>query len=154
MKKFRFSLEKVLEYRSQIEDARLSAFSKAVEVFERRRKDIERIGEEIGVYKARLAEMGVGRISSRELAGCRSYLSHCEMEFRRAQDWLDEAARAVEAKRGELIAAQKDRRLIEKFKEIKRRHYDYEAEREAIKELDEIAARGFLVRQAAAGGVE
>ena len=153
MKKFKFSLQKVLEYRSQVEDAKLTAFSKAVEVFNRRREELDRLSRQVGEYRNRLAEIGIGRVSARELSTYRSYLSHCERQLAMATDWMMEAARSMEEKRRLLVAARRDRRVIERFKEIKRSHYDYDARREETKDLDEIAAQGFLAARRVGGGV-
>jgi len=151
MKKFRFSLERVLEYRSQVESARLRAFSKAVEVFQRRQEELRKLGDEMTNYRTRLAEMGVGKISANELARWRSYLSHCEVGVARAARWMMEAAGEMEVKRRDLVAAKKDTRVLERLKEIKREQYDYEAAREETKVLDEVAAAGFVASRASGG---
>lgn len=152
MKKFKFPLEKILEYRSQLESVHLSAQGKATEVFRRRKDELELLGRELSDYRARMAEKGVGRISPRELALYRSWLSHCELKVGEAADWMMEAARDMEERKKELIKARHERRIMERLKEIKREHYDYEAAREEMKELDEVAATGFIARRSAGGG--
>jgi len=152
MKKFTFSLEKILEYRGQLESARLSAYGKAAETFRRRQADLQRLGRELSDYRTRMAERGVGRISARELALYRSYLSHCEKRVAEAAEWMMEAARDMEERRRDLVKARRERRVIERLKAIKRSDYDYEAAREEIKTLDEVAATGFIARRAEAGG--
>lgn len=151
MKRFRFSLEKVLEYREQVESQRVRTFAVAAEVFRRRREELAALADELALYKGRLAEMGVGRADVRELTLYRTYLGHCEMKVATAVEWLRDAAREMEARREEMVRAGKDRRVIERFKEIKREHYDYEAQREETKELDEIGTRGFVSMHAGAG---
>jgi flagellar FliJ protein len=155
VKKFNFRLQKVLEYRGVMEDGRLRAFAKAVQVFQRRRDELTRLADELAVYRTRLAAMGVGRLCTRELALYRSYLSHCEIQVARAAEWMREAALAMEASRRELVTARREKRVIERLKEIKRRQYDYEAARDQTKELDEVAVTGFLARRVeAAAAVE
>ncbi|MCD6404445.1 MAG: flagellar export protein FliJ [Planctomycetes bacterium] len=149
MKKFRFSLGKVLEYRRQMETQRLRAFSKAVEVFGRRREDLEALGAEFVSYRNRLAEMGVGRISAREMALYRSYLSLCEVKVNKAAEWLKDAARDMEERREDFLAASKDKRILERLEEIQVGHYNYELAREETKELDEVGAREFFIKRVA-----
>lgn len=152
MKKFKFPLEKILEYRSQLESTRLSAYGKAAEVFRRRKGELDRLNDELSDYRGRMAEKGVGRISPRELALYRSWLSHCELKVGEAADWMTQAARDMEERKTELINARSERRIMERLKEIKRDQYDYEAAREEIKELDEVGATSFIARRSAEGG--
>lgn len=147
MKKFRFSLAKVLEYRRQMETQRLKAFSKAVEIFGRRREALDALAAELVSYRNRLAELGVGRISAKELALYRSYLGFCEMKVNKAAQWLKDAARDMEEKRGDLLDASKDKQILEKLEEIQLRHYNYELAKEETKELDEVGARKFFIKR-------
>ncbi len=151
MKKFSFSLQKVLDYRRQLESVRSAAFSKAAEVFEQRRKNLESLGEELAEYRSRLAEMGVGRISARDLSSYRSYMTHCEIKVSKAAEWLMEAAREMESRRRDFVGAKKRTRVLERLEEIKRGRYDYEAARQETKVLDEVAGVAFAAAHGSGG---
>ncbi len=153
MRRFKFTLEKILQYREQVEDSQVRIFGKAVEVFRRRESELRRVMRELAEYRNRLAEMGVGRVSPRDLAFSRSYLTHCEAKVAEAADRMMEAARDMEEKKQGLVSARRERRIMEKLKEIKRRRWQYEAAREDTKELDEVAATRHIAGRAAAGGV-
>lgn len=151
MKRFSFSLQKVLDYRRQLETMRSAAYSKAAEVFRQRHKNLESLGEELARYRSRLAEMGVGRISARDLGSYRSYMTHCEIKVSKAAEWLMEAAREMESRRREFVGAKKRTRVLERLEEIKRGRYDYEAARQETKELDEVAGVAFAAGRGLGG---
>lgn len=140
MKKFAFALEKILEYRKQIELDRRRAFSKAAEVFSRRERQLRALAGELAEYRTRLAEMGTGRLSTRQIALYRSYMTYVETQLDQAVVWLQDAGKDLEARRRELVASSKDKKVLEKVKEHKRADYEYEANRQETKDLDEIGA--------------
>ncbi|MHC4711937.1 MAG: flagellar export protein FliJ [Planctomycetota bacterium] len=153
MRRFNFTLEKILQYREQMEESHVRMFGKAVEVLRRRENELRRLMRELVEYRNHLAEMGLGRVSPRDLAFSRSYLTHCEAKVAEAADRMMAAARDMEEKKQGLVSARKERRIMEKLKEIKRRRWQYEAAREETKELDEVAATRHIAERAAAGGV-
>ena len=144
MKKFAFSLEHILDYRRQLESDRKLAFSKAAEIFRRREGQLRTLADELADYRNRLARMGTGRISARELALYRSYLTYIETQVEQAVVWLRDAGSDVEDRRRQLAAASKDKQVLEKVKEVKRAEYDYQASREETAVLDEIGSNRFL----------
>ncbi len=140
MKRFAFALEKILEYRRQVELDRRRAFSKAVEIFRRREEQLRALAGELELYRTRMAQMGTGKISTRDLALHRTYLTHVESQIEQAVVWLQDAGKDLEARRQDLVASSKDRRVLETVKERKRADYEYEANRQETKELDEVGA--------------
>ena len=145
MKKFAFSLEKVLQYRKQLESDRQMAFAKAADVFRRREDELRGLVARMEDYTNRLAGMGVGKISARQLALYRSYLTYLESKVHEATGWLHDAVHDLEARRDDLIAASKDTKVLEKVKEHKRADYDREAGREETGQLDEVGATRFII---------
>ncbi len=150
MKRFKFSLEKVLEYRRQLEQDRKLAFAKAAEVFRRREGELKTLSDNLTRYRTRLAEIGVGRLSARELGLYRSYLTYLEAEVAQAVTWFDDAARDLEGRRDELAGASKDKQVLEKVRQHQRSRHDYLSGREETKELDEIGSTRFVAGKAAA----
>jgi len=149
MKKFAFALENVLKYRRQLETVRRRAFSKAAEVFREREEQLRALAAELTEYRNRLARMGTGKISVRQLALYRSYMTYVESQIEQAVVWLQEAGRDLEARRQQLVTASKDRRVLDKVKEHKKADYDYEANRQETKDLDEVGATRYTPRDAA-----
>ena len=148
MKRFAFPLERILEYRKQLELDRRRMFAKAAEVFRAREDQLRALAGELSEYRTRLAEMGTGKISTRQLALYRTYMTHVEFQLQQAVVWLRDAGRDLEARRQDLTVASKDKRVLEKVKEHKRADYEYEANRQDTKELDEVSA----TRHTARGG--
>jgi len=151
MKKFAFPLEKVFEYRRQLELQRRRALAKAMEVLGRRESELKSLASKMISYRNSLAERGVGKISARELALYRSYLTHVERQVERACQWLGEARNAVENHRADLVKASKETKVLEKVKARQRARYEYETDREETKQLDEIGTAKFLAGKAAVG---
>lgn len=151
MKRFAFSLERILEYRRQLELDRKRTFSVASEVFRQREKDLRTLATELATYRTRLAEMGSGRVSARQLALYRSYMTHVEAQIGQAVLWLTDAGKDLEARRQDLAAASKDKQVIEKVKEHKRAEYEYEANRQETRDLDEVGAWRHAANRAQAG---
>ena len=145
MKRFAFSLEKVLQYRRQLESDRQIAFAKAADVFRRREDELRDLVARMEGYTSRIAQMGVGKISARQLALYRTYLTYLESKVHEAAGWLHDAVRDLEARRNDLIAASKDTKVLEKVKEHKRADYDREADKEETGQLDEVGATGFII---------
>jgi len=144
MKRFRFSLEKVLGYRRQLEQDRRRAFTKAVEVFRRREGELKSLSDDLARYRTRLAEIGTGRLSARELGLYRSYLTYLETQVARALEWFSDASAALESRRGELAAASREKKVLEKVRQRQRLDHDYDAGREETGQLDEVAATRFI----------
>lgn len=151
MKRFAFSLEKILEYRRQLELDRKRAFSRASEVFRQREEALRTLAAELSTYRTRLAEMGSGRISTRQLALHRSYMTHVEALIGQAVVWLSDAGKDLEARRQELAAASKNKQVLEKVREHKRAEYEYEADRQETRDLDEVGAGQHAAHKAQAG---
>jgi len=143
MKKFSFRLEKILQYREQLQEQRLRAYAAAARALERRRDELEALGRELCDYRTRMAELGVGRTSARSLAVYRSYLSHCEARVAEAAGSLEDAARKLQQRRAALVEATRERKKLEKLKSARRSEHDYQAMREETRELDEIAVKRF-----------
>lgn len=150
MKKFKFSLERVLDYRKQLESARRRALATAVVVLRRRERELAALREEMNTYRTRMAALGTGRVSARDLSLYRSYLTHLELKVDESTQWMSDARSAVEKRRADLVKATKDTKVLSKVKEHQRAKHQYAADVEETKTLDEVGSTRFLVRQAAA----
>jgi flagellar FliJ protein len=150
MKRFRFPLERVLEYRREMELERRRALGVAMTVLTRREEEQRALAGDVSAYRTELARLGTGKISSRELALYRSYLTHLEMRLAKAAQWTRDARVAVEGRRRELVAASRETKVLDKLKARDLARYEYAAGRDETGVLDEIATTRFIADAAAA----
>ena len=147
MKRFRFQLEPVLNYKLQNLDALLIELDMAqgrVMAQEYKRNEAYRRVEEYNAECARKKAEGMTVIEALEFENCRQVLR------RRAlleNDKLTELRREEEAKRSEVIEARKETHSLEKLRESRRSEYDMALAKEEEKSLDDLTA----ARRAAAG---
>ncbi len=151
MKRFVFSLAKVLEYRKQLESDRQLAFSKAAEIFRRREDQLRTLAAELTSYQNAMAKIGTGRISARELALYRSYLTYLETQVGQAVVWLQDSGRDLETRRRELAVASQEKQVLEKVKDSKRAEHDYQLARQETADLDEIGSNNYIAAMPVAG---
>ncbi len=154
MKRFSFPLEKVLAYRRQLEAEKKRTLGLALSVLRRRERDLEDLHGRMTSYRTRLAEIGTGRVSARELALYRSYVGFLEAQVDKAAGWVRDAMVAVEEKRADLAAAGRDTKVMETVEDHARSAWEYEAGRQETHELDEVGSTRFVAGLAAkaAGG--
>ena len=148
MKRFKFQLEPVLDYKQQALDAlmtELSAVQAAVVAQEAARDEALRVLAEYDEdFSARKAE-GFTNVEALEYeVGQQVLVQRCQRE----QKLLERRIRELEAKRQQVVEARQETRAIEKLREVRRKEYDAAAAKEAEKLLDDLTA----ARRAAAGG--
>jgi flagellar protein FliJ len=137
---FVFALEPLLELRVRVEKAKQSEFAARARDLATERRELERLNVAQSV-----SMMALGRAA----------LARPALELRLADQALRQLARAIDAQhhrcqevqialersRGELVVASRERRVLEKLKERRRRSFDAEEARREELELDEGNAR-------------
>jgi flagellar FliJ protein len=138
---FRFRLEKVLRHRERREDEEARALRRAVEALRRARE--RRIAQER--FLARLEQDGgAGRLAGADVA-LRSLLA--EFLAVQGEKWRAlaqrerELAAAEAAQRARLVAAHRDREVLERLRERQREAWEDEERRRERRAMDEVAAR-------------
>jgi len=140
MKKFKFSLEKVLAYRKQVEEQLKTELIN-------KREEHRALVEELDFLRAKYSEfkrsLGEGRIEARRLA-------HWNERSLFLEDLIDKQAEMVEQSLSRLrelqkkyIEARRSSMVLEKLKEKKIAQYKYEVSREIQKGLDEFATSAY-----------
>lgn len=143
MKRFRFSLEKILRYKRLLKEQKQAELAKAYHEFHEHRRELERLG--------RLREEGrksllSGRLSPALIMHKVAYVALMDKRVS-AQNAATEAAwQKVRERRDLLIEANKEEQILEKLKERKRQEYRHYVEVTMQKELDEVAASAFARR--------
>ncbi|MCM0754729.1 flagellar export protein FliJ [Desulfovibrio aminophilus] len=134
---FVFKLEKVLDYRTQLEEQAKLDLARAIAEHARG----ERAAAEL---EARLAEhlrrgVGQGASSVNEIWLWRQYRQALEQDLIMAKAELARLALKLQRARQDAVSRSKDRKLLEKLKEQQaRKHHEEQALREA-KETEEMA---------------
>lgn len=148
MKRFRFQLEPVLNYKLQNLDALMvelnAAQAQVVAQEAARDAAYQRVADYAAEYAQRKAE-GITVTEALEYESCRQVL---ERRARLENDKLLELRRAAERKREEVVTARQETHSLEKLKDIRRNEYDTAAAKADEKALDDLTA----ARRAAAAG--
>ncbi len=138
---FRFRLEKVLRYRERREDDEARAMRRAAEVLQQaraRRAAQDRFIAALGAEGEARRRAGANVAQWRLLA---AFLTVQEEKRRVLLARERSAAAALVAQRARLLAAHRDREVLERLRERQRLVWEEEERRRERRALDEVAAR-------------
>ena len=147
MKRFRFQLESVLDYKQQTLDALMTELSEAQMVAAAQEAVRDEAFRRLADYDAEFAEKKAEGITVVEALEYESGQLVLEQRAQREQRLLEQRQRELEAKRQQVVEARQETHAIEKLKEIRRGEYDAAAAKADEKALDDLTA----ARRAAAG---
>lgn len=148
MRRFRFSLEKILSLRLREEEQVKSAWKSAlaiVNAIEGERREQERIRRD--GFRALLMERSAGSMNVQKILVLEAGMDRLVEEIGRTQSRLKDARIAAEQARLLFAEAKRNRERIEKIKERHRRRYEARMRLEEMKGLDEVAKVRFLQKQ-------
>ena len=148
MKRFRFQLESVLDYKQQTLDALMPELSEAQRVAAAPEAARDEAAGRLAAYDAEFAEKRAAGFTNLEAVEYEAGQRVLEQRLQREQKLLEQRQRELEAKRQEVVEARQETHAIEKLKEIRRGEYDYAAAKEDEKALDDLTA----ARRAMAAG--
>lgn len=140
MKPFRFSLERVLEWRREElekEETALRALSAERERLQARRRMIEE-----SLEAEQRALIRSASVSSQTLAALESWKGWVRAEIRRLDHHAQELERRITTQRLRVLEAQRRVKLLERLREKARRRWTAEWNRE----LENFAAEAYLAR--------
>jgi len=133
---FSFKLQKVLDYRTQLEDQARGALARAQAARDEQAARVQDIASRLGDHLARSAE---ANRSVGEMWLWRQYKDALEQDLAREQSALSQLEHKLHTRRQEAVARSRDKKLLDKLKETQaRKHHAQEIAREA-KENDELA---------------
>jgi flagellar FliJ protein len=136
-KAFQFKLQRVLEYREQLEESAKNALAKARNDY---REQVARVEGLKHSLKQHLDAMsGKKNVSSAELWLWRNYRERLEFDIKQGEHKLKELATEVDKRRREVVARSKDRKLLEKLKSNQALAFAQEEGRKEQRDLDEMA---------------
>lgn len=138
---FHFSLEKVLEYRKQIEDQARLAFSRAQASEREQRRMLERLQEDL---EKCLEEMPrSGRTNPQELWLWAEWRRHLEVDTKEAEAELGRREQLLDSCRRELVARATERKLLEKLRHRQAHRHALKEQQREQNEFDESATLRF-----------
>ena len=148
MKRFRFQLESVLDYKQQTLDALMTELSEAQARVAAQEAARDEAASRLAAYDAEFAEKRAAGFTNLEAVEYEAGQQVLERRLKQEQVRLEQRQRELEAKRSEVVEARQETRAIEKLKEIRRGEDDYAAAKEDETALDDLTA----ARRAMAAG--
>lgn len=140
--KFVFTLQGVLNHRRQIEREKQRALADRVAAVSRLVQELREMDEQVQRSIAELrAHRLTGRLDLAYLAAHRRYTLAMQRRAMEQARRIAAAQQAVDAARVELVAAAKDRKVIEKLRERRYEQWRAEQARKEMAQLDEIAVQ-------------
>ena len=142
MKKFKFTLQPVLEHRKRIEDEKrivVAARQRAVDEAER---ELARLNSEFHKHTLALSTEHV-RYETRELQSAYAHLAFLDRCIVAQIRIVAERRVALDRARNELLAASREKKVVEKLKERRREAFVLEEQRIEQNELDDANARRY-----------
>ncbi|HBT20170.1 MAG TPA: flagellar export protein FliJ [Peptococcaceae bacterium] len=143
MKKFKFSLEKVLAYRKQVEEQLKTELIN-------KREEHRALVEELDHLRAKYSELkrglGEGRIEAWRLAHWSERSLFLEELIDKQAEMVEQSFSRLRALQKKYIEARRSSMVLEKLKEKKFAQYEYEVSREMQKGLDEFASSSYVRR--------
>ena len=141
MKRFRFRLEKILRYKTQIEDRKKQVLTERTNELNIEKSRLHKIENSISLYGNRYSSLFKGRLNIRGLQHSRRFLDKLSNDRKYQNDRVLKSEKKADAAKADLRAAMRDRKKYEKLEERKKRAYDYEMNRVEQKEFDEFGSK-------------
>ena len=148
MRRFRFSLERLLEYRrSKAEEAR-RRFGAVLAETERLTFEVHRIENRREELARRLIEIHLNAQTRRELTEGRSYLEHLWLRMMRLRSDLQTWRERLEEARLDMEEAERDLKAIERLRDRELKRHETDEQRREQNETDEAAINAHLRKKA------
>ncbi len=135
-KPFRFKLEKVLDYRGQLEEQAKAVLAQAQNAYDTQAALVARLRERMAAHMAKQVE---SEKSTNDMWLWRQYKDALEQDIQSALIELSRLELNLHQRRQEAVDRAKDRKLLEKLKENQARKYHAETSAQEEKENDEMA---------------
>ena len=136
-KPFSFKLEKVLDYRAQLEEQAKGALAKARAVRDAQREKVDDLHARM---QAHLAKEEASHKSANDMWLWRQYREALVLDTTREEAVLRELELKLQKRRQEAVERSRDKKLLEKLKETQAKKYHQEERAREEKENDEMAA--------------
>lgn len=144
MKKFSFSLERVLNYKEQVEQSLRNEHGQAVKKVRDKEEQISGLEDEFVQYRDKAGLDETRQISVARLRGRSDYMNVLIGRIRNEKMALGELKKQEEQKREEVIHAKQETSSIQMLKEKKRQEYDAAEEKARELEIEEFVSNRMI----------
>lgn len=149
MKKFTFSLDKVLSYKTQVEKNLQSEHARCVQAAAKKEREIDSLEEEHSRFCGEYEQMKQKGGSVNNLRIFEEYLQSLADKIRGEKISLVYLRQMEEAKRQEVVAARKETASIDMLREKRSREYDKALQKEEERLVEEFVSNHMSVKTAA-----
>ena len=139
LKAYKFSMEKVLEWRTNVEKTTMEEFS----ILQNELLQEKQVLTSLKDQHHKSKEQDLKTFNVNELMQQHLYIQNIEEKIEEQSQLIFKKKDLVEEAREELVIAQKDRKIIEKLKEKDTNEYEQNIRAMEQKELDEMAVLRF-----------
>lgn len=141
MARFRFSLERVLEYRRQLEDQAKMDVAKALAAYNQQAQRLEALQAKLAEHEGSLYSSGA--VEEKELWLWRRYFSALKEDISTAEVQLQKLAKILTETRQRLVTRSRDKKLLERLKANQESAFRKEENLKEQRESDEMATVRF-----------
>ncbi len=145
MKKFSFTLDKVLSYKRQYENSLRNEHAAIMQQIAEQEKKIRQLDEADAATRRQMQTEKLHGCTILQIHVYEGYLEHLASERFQAVHVLQMLKASEEKKRAELIAAKKETTSIDKLKEKKIEEYNKSVQKEQEQLVEEFVNHGMLV---------
>ena len=138
---FKFKLQQVLDYRSQLEDQAKMALGRALNELAVRQKCVDDLQTELVAQVSKGYNEGIRTADERWMQD--NYIRRLKEDLAKAQMRREEAEMLVHRCRSELMRKSQDRQLLDKLRDKQRERFDHEEDQKEQYALDEMAGIRF-----------
>ena len=146
MKKFRFGLDGVLDYRHQVLEGRQNEYAKALGRVREQQERVEDAKERYQQTNCRFRELAAEGIAIADAMGFENSLRALEREIAREMKILQEREEQAEKQRDLVLQAHMDASVLERLKEKQKDAYQKEAQKQDERFIDELVSASRAVR--------
>jgi flagellar protein FliJ len=140
MKRFKFALQPVLDQRKRVEDEKQLVVAARQRSLDEAERELARLNAEFTSHSAILRQ-GHKRFETRELQSVYAHLQFLDRCIIAQIQIVAERRVALDRARNDLLAASREKKVVEKLKERRREAHTLEEQRVEQYELDESNAR-------------
>ncbi len=144
MKQYSYSMQSVLDYRRDVEEEKKQKFAEVQKEYLRQKQILSDIEQKLKDAFSAKADSSQCRVY--ELKNLCQYIQYLKEKKEIQERLVIEVEKAMEARRQQLISAQKDRKIIEKHKDKSLEQYHIELNQAEQKIIDELALYSHMRR--------
>lgn len=138
MKKFRYSMESVLQIKLKLEDQAKIAYGTARMKLTQEEENLEKLKKKQGLLEAELRELRAGILDLYQIIQCEQAIEYTKTKIKQQITVVRNAAHRLEVARIRLNDAMVGRKTQERLKEKAFEEYIQEFDAEERKEVDEL----------------